>query len=835
MPIQNTVKTCSFQSSISHLCAMLAVAAAFAAAGAGIACAQDRIVRGIDNGQIATVKGNVHPQARAEFDQGPADSALKLQGLTILFKPTAAQQAAVDSLLAAQQDRSSPSYHRWVTPEQFASLNGISQNDLNRIVSWLQGQGFQVGATAPSRTGVSFSGTAQQVEAAFHTSIHRFVVNGETHYANAAAPAVPAAFADLVLGVRGLHDFHPQAHARASVVPNSRFTSSVSGSHYLTPNDFATIYDLNALYSAGINGTGQKIAIMGQTDIVMSDISTFRTVAGLPASNPQIVLVAADPGTSNSDLAEADLDLEWSGAVAPNATIYYVNSSDVFTSLIYAVAQNTAPVISISYGLCEQTLSASEASSLEQTARQANAQGITIVAPTGDSGAADCDTADPATKGLAVDFPASMPYVTAVGGAEFSEGSGTYWNSTNNPSPNGGSAISYIPEIVWNDTATDHALSAGGGGASTLFTKPSWQTGSGVPADGQRDVPDVAIAASADHEGYLICSGGSCVTAEPAAAGVGWRKTDQTLNVIGGTSMGVPTFAGIVALINQQAGTPQGQGNINYVLYPLATATPSAFHDITSGDNIVPCQAASTGCPTSGTAQIGYAAGAGYDLASGLGSIDAYNLVTAWTSISSSSTGSSDGSSGDFQLAASPSKVTLARSGTANSQVTLTAINGFTVSGTPNFTCTVPSTFTGVTCAVIAASAANTWTVTITAAANAALRGPLGLNALSTETRGGIAAVALLLAILLLCVVACNPMEARQRRLAGVVQRPLWPLAGVLTLLCLGMLAAGCGVAPKASSTSSGSTSATPSAAAVTVQGTANGISHSVQIGVTVN
>lgn len=833
------MKTCSFQSSIGHVCALIAVGAAFAAAGVGIARAQDRIVRGIDNGQIATVKGNVHPQARAEFDQGAADSALRLQGLTILFKPTAAQQAAVDSLLAAQQDRSSPNYHRWLTPEQFASLNGISQNDLNQVVSWLQSQGFQVGATARSRTWVSFSGTAQQVGAAFHTSIHRFAVNGETHYANAAAPAVPAAFADLVLGVRGLHDFHPQAHARASVVPNPRFTSSVSGNHYLTPNDFATIYDLNALYSAGINGTGQKIAVMGQTDIVMSDITTFRTVAGLPTNNPQIVLVAADPGTKNSDLAEADLDLEWSGAVAPNATIYYVNSSDVFTSLIYAVAQNTAPVISISYGLCEQKLSASDAASLEQTARQANAQGITIVAPTGDSGAADCDTADPATKGVAVDFPASMPYVTAVGGAEFSEGSGAYWNSSNNPSPNGGSAISYIPEMVWNDTATDQALSAGGGGVSTLFTKPSWQTGSGVPADGQRDVPDVAIAASADHDGYLICSSGSCVTAEPAATGVGWRKTDQTLNVIGGTSMGVPTFAGIVALINQQAGTPQGQGNINYVLYPLAAATPSAFHDITSGSNIVPCQAASTGCPTSGTAQIGYTAGAGYDLASGLGSIDAYNLVTAWTSVSSSSTGSSDGSSGDFQLVASPPKVTLARSSTANSQVTLTAINGFTVSGTPNFTCAVPSTFTGVTCAVIAASAANTWTVTITAAANAALRGPLGVNALSTETPGEIAALALV-AILLLCVIACSPTGARQRPagahvIARVVRRPLWPLAGALTVLCLGMLGAGCGAAPTASSASSGSTAATVNAAAVTVQGTANGISHSVQIGVTVN
>jgi hypothetical protein len=297
--------------------------------------------------------------------------------------------------------------------------------------------------------------------------------------------------------------------------------------------------------------------------------------------------------------------------------------------------------------------------------------------------------------------------------------------------------------------------------------------------------------------------------------------------------MGPPTFAGIVALINQQAGTPQGQGNINYILYPLAGATPSAFHDITNGNNIVPCQTGSTGCPSTGTAQIGFTAGPGYDLASGLGSIDAYNLVTSWTSVSSSSTGSGDGSSGDFQLAASPSKVTLAPNGSVSSQVTLTAVNGFTVSGTPSFTCTVPATFTGVTCSVAAASAANTWTVTINAAANAALRGPLTVNPWSTEMPGGIAAGALL-AMLLLCVLAYRQNDARQPRvMVRVVQRTPWPLAGALTLLCFGMLAAGCGASPAASTTTTANAAA--NAAAVTVQGTANGISHSVQIGVTVN
>jgi subtilase family serine protease len=319
----------------------------------------DRIVQSIDNARMSVVKGNVHPLARAEFDHGETEPSLKLQNIILTFKPTAAQQAAVDALLAAQQDRSSPNYHRWLTPDEFASLSGISQNDLTKIVAWLTSQGFQVGNIASSRTWISFSGTAQQVQAAFHARMHRYEVNGEAHYANATEPSVPSAFAEVVLGFRGLSDFRPKARGRASIVAGSRFTSI--GDHFLTPNDFATIYDLNPLYTAGVNGTGQRIAVMGQTDIVMTDISTFRTLAGLSPNTPQVVLASADPGTSQSDLAEADLNLEWAGAVARNATIIYVNSNNAFDSMIYAVDNNLAPVISISYGLCELQVAPSDA------------------------------------------------------------------------------------------------------------------------------------------------------------------------------------------------------------------------------------------------------------------------------------------------------------------------------------------------------------------------------------------------------------------------------------------------------------------------------------------
>ena len=369
-----------------------------------------------------------------------------------------------------------------------------------------------------------------------------------------------------------------------------------------------------------------------------------------------------------------------------------------------------------------------------------------------------------------------------------------------------------------------------------------------MPADGVRDVPDVSIDASPDVDGYLICSGGSCV--------VGWRATaGGNLNVIGGTSMGVPTFAGVVALINQEAGTAQGQGNINYILYPLATSFPSAFHDITAGNNMVPCQSGSTGCPSTGTNAgfIGYPATTGYDLATGLGSIDAFNLVTAWTSVSSSSILSSSGSSGDFQLVASPPKLTLAPSSSASTVVTLLPMNGFAVSGTPSFSCSVATNLVGVTCTVTAATAPNTWTVAIVAAANAALRAPAGVAGYgdgegARRFQRRLAPILLLAGILLSLVAGAvyagneqlqpwhmgAPASLSLRRNHGKLWK-LVPVSG-LALLCFVALTIGCGSSSNSSSTTATGNGSTAAAAGmVNIQGSANGVSHTVQIGVTVN
>ena len=394
----------------------------------------------------------------------------------------------------------------------------------------------------------------------------------------------------------------------------SKYTSA-SGNHYLSPADLATIYNLKPLYDAGFTGAGQKMVVAGQTQIKLSDMQQFRTRFNLPANDPEVMLVPdwPDPGIVDDDLGEANLDLQWAGAAAPDARILYVYSENVMDAVEYAIDQNLAPVISVSYGLCELQASRSQMLSLQAWARQGNAQGITWVNASGDSGGADCIRgSSTAYGGLAVDIPAAIPEITGVGGTEFIGTGSAYWSSTNGPG--GGSALSYIPEAVWNDSVSGNPAS-GGGGASIMFAKPVWQSGPGVPNDGARNVPDVALASSAQNVGYLV-------------------YLDDTWQPFGGTSAATPAFAGITVLLNQYlvasgAQAMPGLGNINPRLYSLAQTAPAAFHDITVGDNIVTvtCGARSRNC-TSGS--YGYKAAAGYDLATGLGSVDAFQFVNAW-------------------------------------------------------------------------------------------------------------------------------------------------------------------------------------------------------------
>jgi uncharacterized protein (TIGR03437 family) len=573
---------------------------------------RNRITQPVDNSQRLTLSGHVHPSALPEYDQGRVSPSLQLSYATLTLSPSAAQQAELDQLLADQQNPASANYHRWITPEEYGQRFGASEADLNTISTWLQSQGLKVEAVARGRAWIAFSGSAAQVEAAFQTEIHHYLVNGELHFANAAAPSIPVALSGVLRGVRGLHDFRLKPSNRLRALPEY---TTARGVHYIVPDDFATIYDVKPLYAAGINGSGQKLVIAGQTEINMSDIEQFRSMYGLPANNPQPLLVpgSQNPGISSNDLPEADLDLELSGAVARNASIIYVYASDVTQAEQYAIDQNLAPVMSVSYGACEQETLSSDLQTFRSWAQQGNAQGMTWFAASGDSGAADCD--DEANPGLAVDTPASIPEVTGLGGTEFVEGSGQYWSSTNSSTQ--ASALSYIPETTWNDSAISESPDAGGGGASVVFGKPSWQTGPGVPGDNARDVPDLSLSASNAHDVYYVYTGGS-------------------LQGYGGTSVAAPSFAGIATLLNEYlvsngAQTGAGLGNLNPSLYALAQTNPGAFHDVTTGNNIVtvPCAHRRTTCTST---PVGYSAGVGYDQATGLGSVDAYKLVTGWNS-----------------------------------------------------------------------------------------------------------------------------------------------------------------------------------------------------------
>jgi uncharacterized protein (TIGR03437 family) len=579
---------------------------------------QSRITKAIDNRERVVLSGHIHPKARPEDDQGRVAPSLQMSYVTLMLAQSESQHADLQQLLKDQQTPGSANYHHWLTPEQYAERFGVTTDDLNQIVTWLQGQGLSIAAVARGRNWIAVNGEAARIEGAFQTEIHEYVSGGEKHFANATEPSVPAALTGIVGAIRGLNDFRMKARI-ISRKPSAQNTlaphyTSGGGQTFIAPDDLATIYDIAPLYTAGINGKGQSLVIAGQTQINLSDIQQFRSSYGLPANNPQPLLVpgAQDPGISSSDLSEADLDLEWSGAVARDATILFVYSSDVIQSVQYAIDQALAPVISQSYGSCELETPSSDASSFQQMGQQANSQGMTWFSASGDTGGADCD--DTQNPGLSVDMPGSVPEVTSVGGTEFAEGGAQFWSGTN--SPTGESALSYIPETSWNDSAIDGTPSASGGGASIYFPKPSWQTGPGVPADNARDVPDVALSASADHDGYFVYTGGS-------------------LQVFGGTSVPTPTFAGIITLLNQYlvstgAESSPGVGNINPKLYSLAQTAPNAFHDITTGNNIVtvPCGGRfSSGCTST---PVGYSAGKGFDQVTGLGSVDVYRLITAW-------------------------------------------------------------------------------------------------------------------------------------------------------------------------------------------------------------
>jgi subtilase family serine protease len=761
------------------------------------------ITQPVDESRLTVQRGSVYPLARAEFDRGAVPASLPMERMLMVLKRSPAQQTALEAFAAQQLDKSSPNYHQWLTPNQFGERFGASEDDIATITSWLQSRGFQVAGASHGRGVIEFSGDAGQVQEAFHTSIHSYMVNGHQRYANSTEASIPEALMPAVAGLRSLHNFplRPASHmvgtfrksltsASAEAI-HSNFTfpnpcvANSTCSFAVGPQDFATIYNITPLYSAGIDGTGETIAVVADSNITLSDVSQFRSLFGLPAKAPTVIV---PPGSQNpglgDDETEAVLDTEWSGAVAKNAQIDLVVSETTTTtfggdlSAQYIIDFNgekgLAPILSESFGECELFLGGAGNTFYNNLWSQAATEGITVIVSSGDSGSVSCLTDppnenNPNSFGLGVSGVSSTQFNISVGGTDFDDitNAGTFWNLTNT-SGTQGSAKGYIPETTWNDTCTNLdlgsnfgfsssqetncnnktqlsdliTLGAGSGGPSNCTTptgvsagscaggntKPGYQAGTGVPADGKRDQPDISLfAATGAFSGsfYVICQADDTQNQDGQPCSL-TANNFMDFGGVGGTSVSTQVFAGIMALVDQAA--KGAQGNVNPSLYSIAaskscpSASPTSscvFHQVSVGTIAQACVKGSLNCTTTNNADTlgvltGFNAGTGYNLATGLGSVNANNLVAAISG------GSVTPPVGSFTVGpASGTATVTAPGGSATYPVTVTGTGGF--AGTVTFSCSgLP---TGSSCSATPAAlsattttATSTLTITTTAA-----------------------------------------------------------------------------------------------------------------------
>jgi pseudomonalisin len=597
-------------------------------------------------GPRGTPVAGVPPGILRSEDSGRVDPALPLEKMLLVFP--ARDPALLGKFLAELQDPASPRFRRWLTPSEFGNRFGASREDLEAVAAWLRSEGFAVEGATAGRMALVFSGRAADVDRAFDTELHLYQEDGTLRVGNARTMTLPASLARVA--VRGLLPLNGRGRRSPLVHEVSPlFTSGAS--HYLAPADFAAIYGLDVVYpSAG--GTGRRIAIVARTNIDLADTRAFRSFFGLPSRDPVVVVNGDDPGVRRGDIAllEANLDIEWSGGLAPDADVVVVVSKSTQTtdgidlSCLYAVDQDLADIVSVSYGTCEQNLSPAEMAFFTNLWAQAAAEGISVVVSAGDAGAAGCDNGKSLGTVRAVNGLGSSPYATTVGGTQLdSGGNGSlYWSDTND-SQSGRSALGWIPEVAWNESALNRGgsgLLSGGGGESLVYERPSWQTVPGTPAGTQRLVPDISALAGGRSQ-YLLVSGGA-------------------LFPVFGTSASAPAFAGIAALLHQVSG---GRiGCLNPSLYALgrrqyADGSLTVFHDVTSGSNSVP-------------GVNGFLAGPGYDAATGLGSPDLSALAAAIQE------GGVPAGSPAFELTVSPAVVALAPGASAEVRISLASTGG---------------------------------------------------------------------------------------------------------------------------------------------------------------
>jgi subtilase family serine protease len=651
-----------------------------------------RVTQSVDSAVTARIAGT-HPSAvDGAAVSGRVASSTAMTDMKLVLSSSDAQIAALRSLADQQQDKTSPNYHKWLTPETFGQYFGPAPADVAKVTAWLQDQGFTVNSVAKSNRVITFSGTAGQVEAAFHTQMNHVSVSGEDHVSNTSDIAIPAALAPVVMGVASLNNLFAKSNAvnphtgqiqtqvpvgnYVTQTASPLYTSVSSGSHYVGPGDAATIFNSNPLLAGGIDGTGQTVAVLARSNVTLSDVQSFRSIFGLKKNDPTFTLVSNDPG-QNSDDIEAYLDIEWAGAMAPGANVNFILGGSSFvadgigSAGLYAVDNNIGDIISLSYGGCESGNGASGTAFWNSLWEQAAAQGQSVFVSTGDSGAAGCNSSSATygSSGFGVNALGSSAYNVAVGGSMFVDfGPSQFWAASSGAPYS--TATSYIPEAAWNEgslsttyldptstvTVTGSGIVGGGGGVSIYTARPSWQTGSGIspstdpagiaagsPISGlHRLVPDVSLVAASGHTATIFCSEGTCF--QQAGGTVG------SVGLVGGTSVATPVMASVQALINQKNGGRQG--NANYFYYPLANAQYAASTTAcqavngTAGSTSVTLPAATCNfhdivagsnvvkANSSDTTGFGFRSGVGFDEATGLGSVNIANVANNWSTVS---------------------------------------------------------------------------------------------------------------------------------------------------------------------------------------------------------
>ena len=700
----------------------------------------DRVVVGADYRVKTQLTGHVPAWANAANDAGEALATGAVR-LNVVLSLAPEVQARMDQLVVDQQTVGSPRYHHWLTPAEVGAQFGASVGDVATVVGWLRSQGFQVESVAASRRFITVTAPASVAGRALGTSFRMFAVGGVLRRAAVTEPTLPAALAGVVSGIEGLSESVDRPmHVRQTMEGQAGTGRAVGaqggqdgpqlttsgGSHFLVPGDFSVIYDL----PAGYDGTGQRVAIIGRSQVSAADVNAFQSMVGQAAKVPNVVIPtgAVDPGMpGTADQGEATLDVERVLGQAPGVTADLVVATNASGGIQAAMAYNVNtlldPVMTVSFGACEAQQTASNVSYYTTLFAQAATEGISVFISAGDSGAAACDThgqAPPATvQMLSTNYLCASGNVTCVGGTEFNDAVGSYWNTTNTSGKV--SATGYIPEGAWNEPTTTSSagvttfqIAAGGGGVSTYVSKPTFQTGVGVPADGFRDVPDVSFSASG-HDGYFGCyatGGGSCVV-DPVTMSFHFES-------FSGTSAAAPGMAAVAAILNQKLGGRQG--NLNPAIYGLA-ATPAngVFHDATvltsgvtgcSAGTPSMCNNSTPGATTLTGGLAGYVLGTGYDQATGWGSLDVGRFAAALTAVTPVNTAG-------ISLAAAPGTLLLAAGATSGnaSTVTLTPLGGFT--GMVALGCTVTFTGTGTvtfapTCSVAPGSLLTSGTAVVT-------------------------------------------------------------------------------------------------------------------------